>query len=84
MRIVKAFFSSLIGGFVGVLAAMLVTKLFEPHAFKLWEAIGISFGLAIANAIREWRQVSSEKFAWLLGCCAALGGIIGAWFAGPG
>lgn len=84
MRILKAFVTALVGALAGVLFIMLIASLFEPHAFKLWPALGIACGTALANTIREWRQVSSEKFAWLVGCCVALGVIIGTWFAGPG
>lgn len=84
MRIVKTFLSSLIGAFVGILAAMLIAKLFEPHAFQWWSAVGISCGIAIANVIREWRQVSPDKFPWLLGCCVGVGAIIAGWLSGSG
>ena len=84
MRVVKTFLSSFIGAFVGVVAAMLITSLFESHAFTWSVAVGISCGAAIANAIREWRQVSPEKFSWLIACCVGAGSIIGTWISGPG
>lgn len=62
MRLLKAFVSTWISAFAGVIAVMLIASPFVSHGFKLWEAVGIASGAAIANAIRAWRQVSLEKF----------------------
>lgn len=84
MHIAKIFVSTWLSALAGVFVAMLIAGLFAPHSFKLWEAVGIASGAAIANAIRAWRQVSPDRFAWLIACLVGAGSVIGTWFSGPG
>ena len=84
MHLLKTFVSAWISAMAGVLSAMLIASLFVPHSFKLWVAVGIASGAAIANAIRAWRQISPDRYPWLVGCLVGAGGIIGTWFSGPG
>lgn len=84
VQILKAFVSAWISALAGVFGAMLIGRLFDPHPFKPWVAVGIASGTAIAYAIRVWRQVPPERFAWLAGCFVGMGAMIGTWFSGLG
>lgn len=74
----KAFVS----GFIAVLTVMFVFRLFVPHGFQPWVAVGIATGGALATGIRSQWSLSPNTNAILVVVLVSVGVAIGTWFSG--
>lgn len=81
MKMLVSLGASFLSALSGVLAMMLIFRLFDTRAIQPLVAIGIAAGAMTANGIRAWKAPPPNVFALLVGALVVLGGGIGEWFS---
>lgn len=81
VKVLTLFAASFVCALVAVLLVMLLFNLFDPRAFKPLVAAGMAAGIALGNAVRTSKQMSTHTFAVLVGILAALGSAAGGWLS---
>jgi hypothetical protein len=71
-----------LGGLVAVLMVMFVFRLFVPHGFQPWVAVGIATGGALAAGIRSKWSLSPNTNRILVAVLVCTGVVIGTWLSG--